>query len=383
MERKDGGLSWKLVYDCGADPATGKRRQKTETVRGTKKEAELLLAKRLVEVDQGAVAFDRKATVGQWLREWVARYGPTKRPSTAQMRRYDAEHYIIPKIGAVRLSVLKPSHVSTMFLDYSHLARNTQSHIRATLALALDAAVRDGLISRNPCDRVELPPAKEREVEFWTPDQVRAFLDGTRGTAVHIGWVILAFAHVRHAELCALRWEDVDWERSLLRVQRTIATAIDGGEGIGPPKTKSGRRAILLPEAVMAELRNHREEQEKRRVHYGSSWVEGGWILDTGGGRRWSRGGLRQRFLKDVARLGLPRITPKGLRHSGATMMLAAGVHPEIARERLGHSDISVTIGTYSHSMTAMQEATVEQLERMIGLPALTYGSEGAKSDGR
>jgi integrase len=154
---------------------------------------------------------------------------------------------------------------------------------------------------------------------------------------------------MRRGELLGLRWDDVDLDRGVLAVRRTLGRGQDGRWEIGSPKTKSGRRSIALPPSARESLQRYRLRQLERRLALGPAWQDEGNVFtnETGGPLHVNR--LAYRFTKLIERARVPRIRFHDLRHTSATLLLAQGVHPKIVQERLGHAKISMTLDRYSH----------------------------------
>jgi integrase len=171
---------------------------------------------------------------------------------------------------------------------------------------------------------------------------------------------------MRRGEQLALRWADTDLERGTLAVRRNLARGADGLV-FGEPKTKAGRRSITIPAPVVAALRAHRAKQNERRLQLGADWQDHDLVFDRGDGTVLHPNVVTKAFARHARRLGLPPIRLHDLRHTAATLMLANGEHPRIVQERLGHSDVSMTLGRYSHVTETMQREAADRLAALLG----------------
>jgi integrase len=162
-----------------------------------------------------------------------------------------------------------------------------------------------------------------------------------------------------------LRWRDLNLDNGEAKIRQTVIV-IKHTVMIGTPKTKKGRRTVSLDGGTVAALREHRKRQAAERLLMGAGWTDNDLVFCHPDGtvlhpERFSRG-----FLETVARIGLPRIRLHDLRHGWATMALQAGVHPKIVQERLGHTNIGITLGTYSHVIAGLDKEAAEQVASLF-----------------
>ena len=183
--RKDGSPSWLIKYDAGIDPATGKRRQRYKTVRGTKRIAQAELRRLLARVDDGTDLAPTKITVAEWLRRWLADYAPMTTESIATVERYEAlvEQHIIPIIGALPLRQLRTAQIQGLYADRltdgrlrgdGGLSKRTVHHLHRLLSNAMSTAVTEGLIASNPCSTAKSPKPDTPDIVFLDDDQTAA-----------------------------------------------------------------------------------------------------------------------------------------------------------------------------------------------------------------
>jgi len=169
-------------------------------------------------------------------------------------------------------------------------------------------------------------------------------------------------------ELLALTWDDVDLDRGLVAVRRTLTKDREGHWKLGEvAKTSSSRRSIPIGPATVVALRSIRPKQAERRLRCGAAWVDHGLVFDRGNGNWLSPATARGVFDRAVAKAQVTALTPHGMRHTMATLLLATGVHPKVVQERLGHSSIQMTLDRYSHVSIIMQQDAAAVLDRLIG----------------
>jgi integrase len=177
--------------------------------------------------------------------------------------------------------------------------------------------------------------------------------------AIHTG--------LRQGELLALKWEDVDLERGVLRVRRTL-TRTRGKLSLGEPKTKKSRRSVDLTAAAVGTLQSHLSRQLEEMERMTSLYRPGGLVFANEVGGLINPSNLRNRsFLRLLKRASLPPTTRfHDLRHTCATLLLSRNVNPKIVSEMLGHASVAITLDTYSHVLPTMQEGAIRALEEAL-----------------
>lgn len=235
-----------------------------------------------------------------------------------------------------------------------------------TLRTALNAAVREGLLMSNPASRATAPKRSScLELHTWSGPLVRTFLESTAEDREHALWRLLTMTGMRRGEALGLKWPDVDLQSGRVSIQRSRVLA--GGRVLEhPPKTEQGRRSVQLDPVTVTALRTWKAQQAQERLVAGSAWVEAGWVFTQEDGQPLHPGVVTKRFADAVAGTDLPRIRLHDLRHTSATLALAAGEHPKVVQERLGHATITQTMDTYSHTTPALHEAAAARLAALV-----------------
>jgi len=371
------GVVWKMTVDVGVDPATGRRRQKKLTA-PTRRELEVQAAKILADVSRGTYLEPEKKTLAEYLTEWLAMHGKSNLdPST--LRRYEGaiHQHIIPLIGSIPLAKLQPLHIQEMLAkDLAGGRRdNKKSRDRAlsastvlyhyhVLHKALNQAMKWRLITYNPADLVEPPRKTKTEKAVLNETEVAALLDGIRETYLYMPVFLIIYTGAREGEILALRWSDVDWDQNILHLRRSLYQRTPGQPLFKEPKNKKARAVDVSP-VVMAELKKHRTEQRKQRLAFGPGYADLDLICCLQDGNPINPPTLSSVFRTKARRLGLP-VTLHGLRHTHASLLLKAGVPAKVVSERLGHSQISITMDLYSHVMPGMQKDAVKKLDDLL-----------------
>jgi integrase len=377
--------SWTIVVDAGRDPETGKRRQLWCTIRGAKREAERTLRGMLTALEKGTYVEPNRLTVGEWLIQWQEGYvAMNTTPRTQESYRSIIRCHLIPALGAVLLHQLRPQHL----LDYyakslatgradqkgGLSARSVLYHHRI-LSEALGHAVKMDLLSRNVAESVNPPRPVRVRLAVLDADDVARLLEVMSGSPYYVFYCTLLCTGMRRGELLALRWRNLDLDLANLRVEETGYKLGNGEYVIKEPKTPSSRRPVALPPSLALLLRRHRSDQEELLSSLGAQLSEESFVFSRPDGKPLDPGHVTRTFARLVHQAGLPHVRLHDLRHTHATLLFKAGVHPKIVSERLGHASIAITLDTYSHVLPGLQEAAAERFDRMLeGI--------GSKADG-
>jgi integrase len=360
------GVTWTAVVDLPPDPLTGKRRQK-RLAATTKQEIERLVAEHIQRVTSGSYADAGKLTLRAYLARWLA---ALEGVSPATRRRYAdlVRLHVVPVLGARLLVKLTPLDVQALYADRkaSGLSPTSINLLHNMLHRALKQAVDWDLLPRNPTERVKAPRPAAPEPATWDATQVARFLAAADQTDDAALWRVALCTGMRRSELLGLAWADVDLERGVLNVRHARKRGEENRWETGAPKTRKGRRQIALPPSAVDALRQHRKAQLEYRLLLGGAYRDQGYVFAGDQGQPLHPNGLDHRFRRLVADAGLPWIKLHGLRHTNATVSLAAGEHPKIVQERLGHSTISMTLDRYSHVTESMQWEAAQRLDALL-----------------
>ena len=352
------GSTWTYVIDLAADPATGRRRQKSKGGFPTKKAAEEAMRDAIARGTGGTGAGVR---LGDYLDEWLEAATPRLRETTAGGYAR-AVTDIKEGLGAVRLRDLTPLMIERFYAELSRtggrqgtgLSPKSIRNYHVTLRKALADAERLEVIDRNPASRAKAPTAVRPQTPTWTADELARFLRHTADDPLFPLWVLLATTGMRRGEAVGLRWSDIDLDRGTVSVNQSVTT-VGTKVVFSPPKSDKSRRRLVLDPDTVRVLKTHQEAQRRDRELLGSLVGRGDAVFADPDGQPIHPDVVTRRFKTLVRQSGLPPLRgPHDLRHTWASLALAAGVHPKVVSDRLGHSTISITIDTYSHAIPSL-----------------------------
>lgn len=349
--------------------AGGRRRQVTRSGFATKRQAELAL-KDMLARDDAEVAEIHRLTTGQYLEQWLAGKR-SLRATTVQSYSSHIRLYLAPQLGHVLLADLRPHHLDRMYVellgdDGTRPRKAATVHkIHGTLRAALNTAVKRRLIPWNPALHVELPSSERPQTQVWTPDQLGSFLDHHRDHRLSALFHLVALTGMRRGEALGLRWSDLDPGRGLIRVAQQLIDG-KGGPTLGPPKTRSGARVVPLDEGTVQVLRRHRRQQAAERLVAGPAWTESGLCFTGLTGSPLRPDYVTKLFTRLARQAGVPVIRLHDLRHTSASLALAAGIPMKVVSDRLGHSSTSITADLYTHVVPVVARKAADLLAASV-----------------
>jgi integrase len=310
-----------------------------------------------------------RGTVGQFLREWLEGTVKTRvRPATYASYSDIVRLHIEPDLGKVRLNRLAPAQVQAMLNRKlaAGLSPRRVDYIRAVLRGALNQAFRWGMVSRNVAALANSPRIPHHEIEPLTPGEAAVLLAAVQGDRLEALYSVALALGMRQGEILGLSWNDVDFDQRVVHVRHSLQRG-DGGFALVEPKSERSRRPIgPLPMELIDALRAHRTRQAEERLA-SASWEERWGLVFTGPtGRPLHASDVTHAFQAHLAAAGLPKKRFHDLRHTCASFLLAQGVSPRVVMEILGHSQISLTLDTYSHVLPSVQEDALDGLTRIL-----------------
>jgi integrase len=354
-----GQIRYRFVVDVGIDPATGKRKQLTRTF-GTLKEAKAEYARITNRHQEGTLAPPNKLTVNEWLDQWLAMKADDLEETTIYNYRITLDR-VRGKLGNIRLQELTEEDVEGwMHWALKHgrvrggkagtpLGVTSVDMSVARLKDALNRAVTRRLVTMNVAQHVTIPRRarkeerkKKEEVKPWNVQEVQAFVQGIKGERLYAP-LLLSLMGLRPAEVCGLRWEDVDLDNATITIANT--RTMMGNRYVVEKDTKSlaGERELPLPAPVLAALKSFKALQAKEKLALGEAYAESGYVLVHETGAAFTIKQLRRRAYRLMAILALRRVRLYDARSSCLTYLANNGVPDHILARWAGHTNVKTT----------------------------------------
>ncbi|WP_199583999.1 tyrosine-type recombinase/integrase [Blastococcus sp. TF02A-30] len=312
-----------------------------------------------------AGAAGRAPTVGQWLEHWLDTIAARKvRPSTLVRYRQLVANQLVPGIGHHRLDRLQPEHVEKLYSDLQDGGLSPASVLQAhrVLSRALKVAMQRDRVARNVCALVDPPSVERDEVRPLSGQDARRVLEAARGRRNAARWSVALALGLRQGEALGLTWDTVNLDAGTLTVRQALQRQPGRGLVLVQPKSRAGRRTIALPGPLRDALRAHRAAQAAERIAAGSRWEDGNLVFCQENGRPLDPRSDHRAWRALLAEAKVPPARLHDARHTAATLLLQQGVPARVAMEILGHSQISLTLGTYSHVVPELAEDAARRM---------------------
>lgn len=374
-----GKSSWRLKFDIGRDPRTGKRLTQFVTVRGTRKCAEAKLTELLGAVDKENFVEPNKLTVAELVRDRVKVWEGAGAigAKTAERYRELIENQIVPFIGAKLVQKLKTLDIEgwhTTLKTQAAVTNRTISHAHRVLGKALKEAARHDLVLKNVASEERAPRVDAEEMVILANEQVLALPALLEGRRIRCRAIVALFTGVRRGELLALRWGNVDLDSNanrLIKIREALEQTKAHGVRFKAAKTKAGRRDITLPDFVVDTLRTHRRQQLEQRVALGLGRLQDDdLVFPAADGGPMSPRAVSSEWRDAAEAVGLKGITFHALRHTHASQLIAAGVDVVTISRRLGHASPTITLKVYAHLFTESDAKAADAINAALAGPA-------------
>ncbi|HLZ56781.1 MAG TPA: tyrosine-type recombinase/integrase [Ktedonosporobacter sp.] len=306
----------------------------------------------------------------QLLEYWLEKiHRPSISKSTYVRYRSLLKNDILPSLGQIPLRKLMAEQVEALYAELfeEELSPSSIRMIHTILYQALTYAVKRKYIPQNVCKDIKLPTLTKQEMQTLSKDQALKLLEVVKGHRLEALFLLALITGMRRGELVGLRWKDINLDEGSIQVRRTVDRVPGEGLKESKPKTASGRRKIMLPQVAVDALKEHRAHQEEIRAKAGSVWREQDIVFCNALGGFLDPRNLLRTFSSLLKKADLPHIRFHDLRHSAATLLLTMGVHPKVVQEILGHSNIAITLGTYSHVLPSLQKGEMGKWDDLFG----------------
>ena len=386
---KRGKNSYRLTVAEGFD-LNGKPMIHRKTVHGTKKDAEVELAKFVTEVQNGLVVDGKSLRFSEFTEIWKRDYG-SKELAPTTYKRYCRmlETRLLPYFGHFYINKIRPTDIMKF---YDLLEKDTQlvrkkgnngsktkkplsgktilEHHRLLRAM-LHKAVYWQLIVANPAERVQAPKAKKPKRRSYDDEQTKILLENlellsVEDTKYKVAIILTIFTGVRLGELMGLEWQDIDFKNGIISINRSSQYLSDMGVFTKTPKTESSIREIAIPEFIISLLEEYKLWYEEQKSIYGELWTNSDRLFVQADGKPMHPSSISKWFVRYVSTIGLPVINFHGLRHTNASLLVAQNVDIAVVSARLGHAQISTTLDFYVHPLLSHNRKAGYALENLL-----------------
>lgn len=309
-----------------------------------------------------------QTTLKDFLEHWMKSYASSVRPNTFISYKGVIYNHIIPTLGKIKLKDLRTDQIQALYNLESEkgVSPKMVQYVHSVLRRAMNFAVRWGLVVRNPVVGAIRPKTIKKEMKILDGDQVRIFLSAAKETRYEALFWVAVSTGLREGEILGLKWSDLDWRSRHMQIRRQLQRQYCKGLILTEPKSAAGKRMIVLSSATISVLHQHFDQQQEEKMIAMDKWQENDLIFPSKIGTYLDPSNMWQSFKDTLKRAQLPDIRFHDLRHTAASLMLMQGTHPKIVQERLGHSDIALTLNTYSHVIPTMQEEAAEKMDEIL-----------------
>jgi integrase len=384
-DRGDGSLrrrpngSWEGRFSYYNDE--GKRVTKS-VYATTQTEAKRKLKNLILNIDNFAKEDKKKPNdilVGEWLDTWMKEYKKSSiRPATYSSYHSCIEQHIRPVLGNMELQKVRPQHIQSLLND---MGQDTKEHkafapwtilkAKNVLSGAFEQALRNELIVTNPVKAAVSPKLEQKEIRILSEAEQQQFLDACKGHRLEALYTLALATGMRRGEILSLKWENVNFRTNEISVKSSVSRIKDPDTGkteliVSEPKTKSGRRSVPILDNLIPVLQEHKKRQSEEKSRAGSAWNEDNLVFCSNVGTIIEPRRVCTTMDKIADAAGMEHFTFHAMRHTFATRMLEAEVPAKVVQDILGHSDVTLTLNTYSHVMGSTAHQQIAKINNLF-----------------
>jgi integrase len=362
------GNSWQYRIKY-IDPANGKPKEKSKSGFRTKKEAQIEAAEveKKFYLRQHSVIANSETILKDWLNEWLEIYGAQYAERTLFNRFWYINNHIIPSLGNYKMNQLTRIEYQKFInkLVEKGYAKKTIQTIHSIFCTAINKAVELEMVTHNKYQGISIKVEEEEKINYLSRDEVEIFMDAAKKSPYHhyIIASILLRTGMRKGEMLALKWEDIDFENKTISITKTRSD-----NGVKKPKTKSSNRTIGIDNTLIADLKQYQLWQKKNKMKHGADYHKSEFLVRCPNGKEIGEYGVNKTIdsILKKAKTNLPHISPHGLRHTHAIMLLESGADLKFVSERLGHSTVNMTADVYVHITKKYETENLLKLESYL-----------------
>jgi integrase len=355
---------WRAKFSY-LDPETGLP-VRADMTRKSSSELQIAIKELQHRSEQGYVLRDSQQTLSYWIAEWKdtrLKHSDRKGSTKELYRNLATKHLAGSSLGQMPLKEIRPLHLTRFFsaLSSASMSDSTRRNIYTAARALFEDAVSDGLIAKNPMLTVKRPRATRIEAKYLTSDQVSQVLGELEGSKHLLPIALIAVTGIRRGEALGLEWENIDFDKKVMRVRATL-NRVDGKLVRTEPKTQNSRRDIALTEQALGMLKTQKLQQAQERLRRGGKWVPSSFVFTTESGGPVDGRNLLRSFQGACMRVGIEGMGIHGLRHFAATLLLDSQVPMLVVSRILGHSSLAITADIYGHVIEETARHAMESL---------------------
>jgi len=365
-------IYWEARVTVGADPMTGKQRQRSITGK-TQQEVAQKLRQLTAEIDNGTYREPSKMTVGEWLDTWQEQYLNDLKPLTKEMYATAVRIHLKPALGMKKLDALLPADIQRFYNSLMQgekpLSAKTIKNIHGIFHRALQQALDLGYLRNNPANPCRLPRVEKPIIHTLDDVSTKKFLKAIQGHRFENLFLVTLFTGLREGEALGLKWDCVDFTGSSLLVGRQLQRKRDGSSQYYLISPKNGKfRKVVLAPFVLDILHRQRAEQEIWKRIAGKSWMDTGLVFTDELGDNLTPETVYKNFKKIAIEIGCESLHFHSLRHSYAVAALHSGDDIKTVQENLGHYTAAFTLDVYGHVTDKMRQDSADRMQKYIDI---------------
>lgn len=362
-----GNVTYQITLEMDRDPITGIRHRRYHTVHGSKREAQEVLKKLLLNPDENLNAIQSSIRLRDWMRTWLDEYLPHIAQTTRDGYEEKIRNHISPVLGGTPINRLDTTQIQRFInsrIDRGMSPKSIRS-IFNNLNAALNKAVQLKILPHNPCVGVVLPKLKRYQSEVYDADQINRLLDIARkeSVSIYVVSILGALLGLRRGEMTGLLWKNVNFNQKTITISENRVQTSKGDQK-KDPKSEAGKRTISVGDKALDALREVKSIYDE--ACKGPWFNDSGYVLFKTDGNPYRPDCITQLWSRFIQRTDLPYIRLHDLRHTNATLMIAKGVSAKVVQHRLGHADVSTTLQRYVHVLPTMDEDAADKIDSAI-----------------
>ncbi|HZH59966.1 MAG TPA: site-specific integrase, partial [Metabacillus sp.] len=318
-------------------------------------------------LNQHQIIKSKELILKDWFNQWIDVYGSQCATNTLKTRKIYIENHIIPSLGFYKINQLSRIDYQKFLNDLlKKYAKSTVQTIHSIFCTAINKAVELEILTHNKFQNMSIKKdvdINDKKINYLTREQVDIFIEAAKQSHFHhyIIASMLIRTGMRKGELLALSWDDVDFDKKEINIFKSR-----NENGVKKPKTTSSIRKIGIDETLISELKQYKTWQKKNKLKYGEKYKESEFMITSPNGQAFGTFGVNKVINSILEKCNLHHISPHGLRHTHAIMLLESGADIKFVSDRLGHTTVNMTADVYLHITKKYEEENVMKLERYL-----------------